>query len=68
MVAVSGDVEEAMLKGVAEELEERIEEIQGVLDVVLTGGREHEIRVEFDPERLAAYRVSFNEILSAVAR
>ena len=68
MVAVSGDVEEAMLKGVAEELEERIEEIQGVLDVVLTGGREHEIRVEFDPERLAAYRVSFNEIVSAVAR
>lgn len=68
MVAVSGPVDEVLLKGVAETLEEHIEEIQGVLDVVLTGGREHEVRVEFDPERLAAYRVSFNEIVSAVAR
>ncbi len=68
MVAVSGDVDEAMLKGVAEALEEHIEEIQGVLDVVLTGGREREVRVEVDPDRLAAYRISFNEIVSAVAR
>jgi CzcA family heavy metal efflux pump len=68
MVAVSGQVEETVLKGVAETLEEHIEEIQGVLDVVLTGGREHEVRVEVDPDRLAAYRVSFNEIVSAVAR
>ena len=56
-----------VLKGVAEELEEHIEEIPGVLDVVLTGGREHEVRVEIDPDRMAAYRVSFNEILTAVA-
>ncbi len=68
MVAVSGDVGETLLKGVAEELEENIEEIQGVLDVVLTGGREHEVRVEVDPDRLAAYRISFSEIVSAVAR
>ncbi len=66
MVAVSGQVEETLLRAIAEELEERIEEIQGVLDVVLTGGREHEVRVEVDPERLAAYRVSFAEIVTAV--
>ena len=68
MVAVSGDVPETLLKGVAEELEEHIEELPGVLDVVLTGGREHQVRVEIDPDRLAAYRVSFNEIVTAVAR
>ncbi len=68
MVAVSGEVPETLLKGVAEELEEHIEEIPGVLDVVLTGGRENQVRVEIDPDRMAAYRVSFNEIVSAVAR
>ncbi|MDH3454122.1 MAG: efflux RND transporter permease subunit [Desulfuromonadales bacterium] len=68
MVAVSGAVPETILKGVAEELEEHLEEVPGVLDVVLTGGREHQVQVEIDPDRMAAYRVSFNEIVSAVAR
>ncbi len=68
MVAISGEVGETVLKGVAEELEERIEEIPGVLDVVLTGGRERQVRVEFDPDRLAAYRLSFAEILAAIKR
>ncbi|MBW6511270.1 MAG: efflux RND transporter permease subunit [Desulfuromonadaceae bacterium] len=67
-VAVSGAVDELILKAVAEELEDRIEEVSGVLDVVLTGGREREVRVEFDPERLAAYRISFAEIVAAIQR
>lgn len=67
-VAVSGAVDELVLKAVAEELEDRIEEVSGVLDVVLTGGREREVRVEFDPERLAAYRISFAEIIAAIQR
>jgi CzcA family heavy metal efflux pump len=67
-VAVSGKVSETLLKGVAEELEEHIEELPGVLDVVLTGGREHQVRVAIDPDRLAAYRISFNEIVAAVSR
>ncbi len=66
MLAVSGDVDEAVLKGVAEELEDRIEAISGVLEVDLTGGREREIRVEFNPDRMAAYRLSFAEILQSV--
>ena len=65
-VAISGDYDETVLKRIGEELEERIEEISGVLDVVLTGGREREIRVEFDPDRMAAYRLSFAEILQAI--
>ena len=68
MVAVSGQVGENVLKAVGEELEDRIEEIQGVLDVVLTGGREREIRVEFDPDRLYAYRISLSEVVSAIQR
>ncbi len=66
MVAVSGQVDETVLKAVGEGLEERIEEISGVLDVVLTGGRERQIRVEFDPDRLYAYRISLSEIVRAI--
>ena len=68
MVAISGDVNERVLKKIAEEMEDRIEEIPGVLEVDVTGDREREIRVEFDPDRMAAYRLSFTEILSLVQR
>ena len=66
MVSVSGKMDETVLKAVGEKLEERIEEISGVLDVVLTGGRERQIRVEFDPDRLYAYRISLSEIVRAI--
>ncbi len=66
MIAISGQVGEPVLKQIAERIEERIEEVPGVLDVVLTGVREREIRVEFDPERMAAYRLSFSEVLTAM--
>jgi len=68
MVAVSGDVSEPVLKSVAEDLENAIEQIPGVLEVDVTGDREREIRVEFDPDRMAAYKLSFMEILSLVER
>ncbi|MFA5516396.1 MAG: efflux RND transporter permease subunit [Desulfuromonadales bacterium] len=68
MVAISGEVGETVLKRVAEQLEDHIEEISGVLDAAVTGARERQIRVEFDPERLASYRLSFAEIMAAVQR
>ncbi len=68
MVAVSGDKDEIVLKAVAEELEDQIEQLSGVLDVVLTGGQEREIRVEFDPDRLYAYRISLTEVIRAIQR
>ena len=68
MVAISGQVSEQVLKKVAEELEDRIEQFPGVLEVDVIGAREREIRVEFDPDRMAAYRLSFNEILSLVQK
>ncbi len=67
-VAIAGDVNERVLKRIAEEFEDRFEEIPGVLGVDVTGVREREIRVEFDPDRMAAYKLSFTEILSLVQR
>ena len=66
MVAISGPADETVLKKVGEELESRIEQISGVLDVVITGGRERQIRVEFDPDRLYAYRISLGEVIRAI--
>ena len=68
MVSVSGQVDETILKIVGEKLEDKIEEITGVLDVVLTGGRERQIRVEFDPDRLYAYHISLSEIVQAIRK
>ncbi|NCO53032.1 MAG: efflux RND transporter permease subunit [Deltaproteobacteria bacterium] len=68
MVAVSGRSEETLLKHVAEELSDRIEQLGGVLDVVITGGRERQIRVEFDPERLFAYGIALSEVIQAIQR
>ncbi len=66
MVSVSGPVSETILKAVGEELEDRIEEISGVLDVVVSGGREREVRVEFDPDRLYAYHIPLSEVIRSI--
>ncbi|UCF30611.1 MAG: efflux RND transporter permease subunit [bacterium] len=68
MIAISGDAGERVLKRVAEDLEDRIEEVPGVLEVDVTGIRNREIRVEFDPDRMAAYRLSFNDILALIQK
>ncbi len=68
MVSVAGVADETVLKKVGEELDDWIQTIPGVLDVVITGGRERQIRVEFDPDRMYAYRISLNEVIRAVQR
>ncbi len=68
MVSVSGIADETVLKKVGEELQDWIQTIPGVLDVVLSGGRERQIRVEFDPDRMFAYQISLAEVVRAVQR
>ncbi|MDI6793569.1 MAG: efflux RND transporter permease subunit [bacterium] len=66
MVNISGDRHLMELKAIAEKLEDQIETIHGVLDVQIIGGLEREIRVEFDMDRVASYRIPFNEIIASV--
>ena len=65
-IALSGDVSLLQLKRIAEQLEDDIERIRGVLDVRVVGGLEREIRIEADPELLDFYNVSFDELATAV--
>jgi len=67
-VMVSGEVGLTRLKEIAEDLEDDIESIRGVLDAQVLGDLEREIRVEFDPDRLAAYGLTMAEIVLTVTR
>ncbi len=65
-VAVSGDLPELELRKTAKYLEEQIEKVRGVARVVSSGLRDLEIRVEADPAKLAAYRMSLDEVVRAL--
>ena len=67
-VVISGPFTLRRLKAFADELEDRIEAIPGVLEVRITGGLEREIHVEFDLDRVAAYNVPFSGLINAVQR
>ncbi len=45
------------LKAIADELEDLIESVPGVLDAIVVGGLVPEVRIELDPDKLVAYRV-----------
>jgi multidrug efflux pump len=67
-VVLSGPFSLRRLQKFAEELEDPIESIPGVLDARLTGGLEREIHVEFDLDRVGAYNVPFSSLISAVTQ
>ncbi|RME05416.1 MAG: efflux RND transporter permease subunit, partial [Deltaproteobacteria bacterium] len=66
ILTLSGDVGPVRLKAIGEDLEEKIEQIPGVLEVNLNGGVEREIQVLVDPKRLAYYRVTLDDVMHAV--
>lgn len=47
---------------------ERLQQASGVADVAVTGGREKEIAIEVDKERLNAYGLTLQDIISAVKK
>jgi CzcA family heavy metal efflux pump len=67
IINISGDVGLVRLKAIADELEERVEAIPGVLDATVIGGLEREIRIEPNPERLAAYQIPLSELLALIS-
>ncbi len=67
-VVLSGPFSLRRLQQFAEDMEDRLESIPGVLDARLSGGLEREIHVEFDLDRVGAYRVPFSSLINAVNR
>lgn len=65
-VIVHGPVGLVRLKQIAEDLQDEFERIPGVLQTPITGGLEREIRVMYEPERLASYGLSVTELMDTV--
>jgi multidrug efflux pump subunit AcrB len=67
-VVLSGPLSLRRLQNLAEDLQDRIESIPGVLEAGISGGLEREIHVEFDLDRVGAYDVPFSSIINSVTR
>ena len=67
-VVLSGPFSLRRLQNLAEDLQDQIESITGVLEARISGGLEREIHVEFDLDRVAAYNVPFSNIINSVTR
>jgi len=65
-VNLSGDVGPVVLKRLAEDLEDRLEGIPGVLRVNVVGGLEREVRVDVDPRKLQLYGLALDDVVDAV--
>jgi CzcA family heavy metal efflux pump len=67
-VVLSGPFSLRRLQNLAEDLQDQIESVTGVLEARISGGLEREIHVEFDLDRVGAYNVPFSSIISSVTR
>jgi multidrug efflux pump subunit AcrB len=66
MVNISGDISPVRLKVIADELEEAIESLPGVLNCDVLGALEREIRLEIDQDQVVAYGLTIPEIVGLI--
>lgn len=65
-ITLSGEIDLVELKRVATLLKDDVNRVKGILDARIIGGLEREIRVEADPDLLAYYNVSFDELIDVI--
>jgi multidrug efflux pump subunit AcrB len=65
-VNISGNYDLVRLRDVAEELQDRLEQIPSVLEVTLAGGLEREVKVDVDLAKLKFYDLAFDDVISAI--
>jgi hypothetical protein len=65
-VNIAGDYNEVRLREVAEDLQDRLEQIPSVLEARLAGGLEREVHVDVDLAKLKFYDVTFDDVIDAV--
>ena len=66
IVSLSGEVPERTLQRVADDLQDRLEGLDAILEAPLAGHREEMIEVVIDPIRLESYNVTAAELLTVV--
>ncbi|THB77786.1 MAG: efflux RND transporter permease subunit [Desulfobacteraceae bacterium] len=65
--SLAGPAGPKILKKIADDLKDEIEAVPGVLEVEVTGGREREIRIEVDPDKLAYYRIPITSLQDSIS-
>ncbi|MHC4582166.1 MAG: efflux RND transporter permease subunit, partial [Planctomycetota bacterium] len=66
LISIAGDVSPNQLKEIADDLQDALESVPGVLKVDMAGDLEPEIRLEFYPDRIAEYNLTIPEILALI--
>jgi len=66
LISISGKISPVQLKEVADDVQDALEAVPGVLKVEMAGDLEPEVRLEFDPDRIAKYNLTVGEILALI--
>ena len=66
MISLAGPISPVRLKAVADQLQDAIEAIPGVLKCDILGAVEREIRLEIDQDRVAKYGLTIPELLALI--
>lgn len=66
IVNVSGEYRDIEITNFAKDIRDEIEKVNGILDVEIVGGLEREIRVVVDPQKLAQYNVTTDQIQKSI--
>ncbi|MDX1343025.1 MAG: efflux RND transporter permease subunit, partial [Reinekea sp.] len=67
-ISLAGDVDERVLFRVAEDLQDRLEALPGVLEATLNGKRDEVAEIIIDPALMASYNISHSELFNLVSR
>jgi len=65
-VSIVGKQSLVTLKNIAEDLQDKIEQVPGVLDVKISGGLEREVKINVNPSRLQYYNLGLEDITKAI--
>jgi len=66
VVSISGDASEFLLKKISNDLKDKIQSLPNVLEVEIGGEREEQLDIIIDQNKIEAYGLNLNEILSFV--
>jgi len=67
IINVSGDYDFITLKNIAEKIKDGLESIKDVSSVEIIGGLEREIKINVDPQKLARYNITLDQISNAIS-
>ena len=65
-IVVGGNISEAQMREISENLKDEILEIENIASVQIAGLREREIWIEVDPDKLKAYNIPISAISTAL--